>query len=119
MRLLPPRAKGPTLTVALASIEIRTVCSSASASSLICFTWAKMASVSGSLDCGLTLGHLFWIIPQFVQLGGDRLRRGQFVVTIATLRDQLAAHFRCRQTGIQTVRARIASRLRSAHLPES
>ena len=47
-RLLPPRAKGPTLTVAFASIEIRTVCSSASASSLICFTWAKIASVSGS-----------------------------------------------------------------------
>ncbi len=47
-RLLPPRAKGPTLTVALASIESRNTCEASSASSLRCFTWAKMASVSGS-----------------------------------------------------------------------
>ena len=48
IRLLPPRAKGPTLIIALASIEIRNMSGASSASSLRCFTWAKMASVSGS-----------------------------------------------------------------------
>src|SRR5713226_8339249 len=71
-RLLPPRAKGPTLTVALASIESRNVYSSASASSLRCFTCAKMASVSGSF-LGLVLGHFFRVVPQQVQFGPNGL----------------------------------------------
>ena len=44
----PPRAKGPTFTVALASIEIRNMSEAASASSFRSFAWAKMASVAGS-----------------------------------------------------------------------
>src|SRR5215475_669780 len=47
-RLLPPRANGPTLTLALASIEMRNMVSAASATPLTRVTWSKMASVSGS-----------------------------------------------------------------------
>src|SRR6266700_4664939 len=72
-RLLPPRANGPTLTVALASIETRNTSEASSASSLRCFTWIKMASVSGSF-LGLTLGHCFRVVPQLVELGPDGLR---------------------------------------------
>ena len=46
-RLLPPRAKGPTLTVAFASMEIRNTSNAASAAAFCWFTWSKMASVSG------------------------------------------------------------------------
>src|ERR1043166_3408965 len=47
-RLLPPRANGPTLTVALASMEMRNAVSAVSAARLIAATWVKMVSVSGS-----------------------------------------------------------------------
>ena len=51
----------------------------------------------------LTLGDLFRIIPQRVQLRGNRLRCRQFVITVTKLRDQLAPHFRCRQARVQAV----------------
>src|SRR4029450_10876120 len=47
-RFLPPRANGPTLTVALASIERRHTVSVASAARLTAAIWAKMASVAES-----------------------------------------------------------------------
>ncbi len=46
-RLLPPRAKGPTLTVALASIDSRNVSGARSAAALTWATCSKIASVWG------------------------------------------------------------------------
>src|SRR5262249_419101 len=67
-RLLPPRGKGRTLTLALASIEMRTMVSAASATPLTIVTWSKMASVSGSffgadswpLSVGNSPEHSIW-----------------------------------------------------------
>ena len=42
------RANGPTLTLALASIEMRHRVSAVSATPLTIVTWSKIASVSGS-----------------------------------------------------------------------
>src|SRR5713226_2006068 len=109
-RLLPPRAKGPTLTVALASIESRKTCSSPSASSLACFTWAKMASVCGSFF-GADSSPLFGIIAKIIELGRDGLGGGQFRVGVAELSEQLAAHFRCREPRIQACDAQLRVRL--------
>src|SRR6266508_1891687 len=47
VRLLPPRAKGPTFTVALASMEMRKVSGAASAAAFISLTCSKIASGSG------------------------------------------------------------------------
>src|SRR5215475_9489609 len=47
-RGLPPRAHGPTVTVAVASIERRPTVSAASAARWTAALWAKMASVAGS-----------------------------------------------------------------------
>ena len=54
IRLLPPREKGPILTVALASIDTRRVSSARSAWALTCFTCSKMASVSLTFFAGGT-----------------------------------------------------------------
>src|SRR5262250_627763 len=67
-RLLPSRANGPTLTIALASIERRNMVSAASATPLTVVTWSKMASVSGSffgadswpLSAGNSPDHSIW-----------------------------------------------------------
>src|SRR4029434_11277297 len=67
-RLLPPRANGPTLTLALASIEMRNMVSAVSATSLTIVTWSKIASVSGSffgvdswpLSAGNSPDHSIW-----------------------------------------------------------
>lgn len=74
--------------------------------SSICFSLSKMASVSGGC-LRLRLRHLFWGVSQFVQFRRNRLGCGQFVGMIAFLRNQLTAHLRCRQSRVQTVRAKL------------
>src|SRR5262245_42948229 len=85
-RLLPPRANGPTLTVALASIERRNTVSAASAARLTAATWAKMASVAGSffaadssrLSAGSSPAHSAWcrwFPPSGVSLPGSLFGR--------------------------------------------
>src|SRR5262245_24826821 len=106
IRLLPPRANGPMLTVAFASIEIRNTRSLASAARLTAATWSKIASVCGTFF-GLTLGDFLRIVTQSIEFGANRLGRGQLLIRVAFLGNQLAPHFRSSQPGIQAMSAEL------------
>ena len=56
---------------------------------------------------GLTLGHLFRIVPQLIKLGSNGFGGRQFLVAIPLLGDQLAAHFGCRQSRVKTRGAKL------------
>jgi hypothetical protein len=51
----------------------------------------------------LTFGHLLRIVAQGVELGGDGLDSGEGVISVALLGDELSAHFRRAQAGIETM----------------
>ncbi len=65
-----------------------------------------MASVSGTFF-GLGFRHLLWVVAEGVEFGANRLRRGQFVVGIAVVSDQLAAHFCGAQARVEAVGAEL------------
>src|SRR4029453_11385545 len=103
-RLLPPRANGPTLTLALASIEMRNMVSAVSATSLTIVTWSKIASVSGSFF-GVDSWPLSREIAQIIQFGADGFGRGQYGIRVAFVGDQLTPHLGRRQASIEAVGA--------------
>ncbi len=60
---------------------------------------------------GLALGHFFRVISQLIELGSNGFGGRQFLIGVAALGDQLAAHFCCCQPRVQTRGAKLRIRL--------
>jgi hypothetical protein len=69
-----------------------------------------MASVSG-IFLRLTLDHLLRVVAEVVEFRGDGLYRGQCLLSIAVVREELATDFRGAQAGVEPVRAELWVRL--------
>ena len=65
-----------------------------------------MASVAGFF-LRLTFRHFLRVVPEGIELAGNRLHRGECGIRVALLGDQLASDFGGTQTGIQTRRAKL------------
>src|SRR5215831_4756268 len=73
-------------------------------------TWAKIASVSGDF-LRLTFGDLLGIVPEGIEFGRQGLHRGERVISVPVLGDELASDFGGAQTGIEPCRAKLRIRL--------
>jgi len=105
-RPLPPRAKGPILTVAVAAIDTRSMSGAAAACAFTRVTSSKIASVWGTFF-GLALRHLREGVAHPVQLGRDRPLARQRRVGVSFLGDQRAAYLPSGQARVQPARAEL------------